>query len=155
MAFKRALWSSGYTYQISCPNCGTTFFYTDRQLDFRPWFPNGFVYCQRCRKPLRHSEIFAIRPDGTPVYNSIAEAEQAINNGYLNARGVPQPPMQPMQQPGQPPMQQPMQQPMQPPMQPPVQQPAPQAGEACCPQCGRSYVPGRDHFCSGCGKKLD
>lgn len=140
MAFKRALWSSGYNYQISCPNCGTTFYYSDRQLDFRPWFPNGFVYCQRCRKPLRHSEIYAIHPDGTPVYNSLAEAEQAINIGYLNARGINQPPMQ---------------QPTQPPIQQPVSQPAPQAGEGFCPQCGRSYVRGRDRFCSGCGNKLD
>ena len=142
MAFKRALWSSGYTYHISCNYCGTQFSYTDRQLDFRPWFPNGFVYCPRCRKPLRHSEIYAVHPDGTPVYSSIAEAEQAINTGYLNALGNP-------------PVQAPVQQPVNNPVQSPVPPTPPQEGVAYCTQCGRRYNIGSDHFCGGCGKKLD
>ena len=124
MAFKRALWSSGYTYQISCPYCGTSFQYTDRQLDFRPWYPNGFIYCQRCRKPLRHHEIHAIHPDGTPVYSSIAEAEQAVYAGFAGT--------QPYAQPAQ-----------------------PQASASYCTKCGRPYNAGTDHFCSGCGNKLD
>lgn len=128
MAFKRALWSSGYTYRISCPYCGTTFAYTDRQLDYRPWFPNGFIYCQRCRKPLRHHEIFAIHDDGSPVYNSVAEAEQAVHLGYAGTHGFQQPSA------------------------PPVQ---PQENVNRCTKCGRPYKAGTDHFCSGCGNKLD
>ncbi|MBQ4631515.1 MAG: zinc ribbon domain-containing protein [Clostridia bacterium] len=58
--FKRAEWRSGLTYQITCRNCGTVMTYMDNVLDFRPWFPDGFVYCSRCRTPLRHSERFAI-----------------------------------------------------------------------------------------------
>lgn len=142
MAFKRALWSSGYNYHITCNYCGTKFSYVDRQLDFRPWFPNGFIYCPRCRKPLRHSEIFAVHPDGTPVYSSLAEAEQAINVGYLNALGqpasqVPVPPSVPTAG------------------TPSVSPSEPREGVSYCTQCGHRYVIGTDHFCSSCGRKLD
>ena len=94
MAFKRALWTSGFEYRITCPYCGLYFSYTDRQLDYRSWYPNGFIYCMRCRKPLRHSEIYAVYPDGTRVYRNQAEADQAIRAGYFNATGVNLPPQQ-------------------------------------------------------------
>ena len=129
MAFKRALWTSGYTYQLTCPYCGELFAYTDRELDYRAWYPNGFIYCHRCRRPLRHNEIYAVYPDGSRVYQTAAEAQQAINTGYYSAFGVNAPPVRPMR----------------------TQQPT----ESYCQQCGRRYVNGRDHFCSGCGQKLD
>ena len=65
MAFKRALWHSGLTYETECPACRTRIRYTDYNLDFRPWFPDGFVLCPKCKKPLRHNEMLAINPDGT------------------------------------------------------------------------------------------
>lgn len=68
MAFKRALWHSGLTYQQICYHCKATVRYDDRSLDFRPWYPDGFVYCPRCKGPLRHHENYAINPDGTPLY---------------------------------------------------------------------------------------
>ena len=68
MAFKRALWHSGLTYQQTCYHCRALVRYTDYQLDFRPWYPDGFVYCPRCKGPLRHNELYAINPDGSPVY---------------------------------------------------------------------------------------
>lgn len=58
--FKRASWHSGLTYQQTCRNCNTTINYTDKSLDFRPWYPNGYVYCPKCKTPLRHSEDLAI-----------------------------------------------------------------------------------------------
>lgn len=60
MAFKRALWSSGLTYQQKCEECHTVIKYKDDVLDFRPWFPDGFVYCPKCSRPLRHNEAYAI-----------------------------------------------------------------------------------------------
>ena len=140
MAFKRALWTSGYEYRMICPYCGFALSYTDRQLDYRSWYPNGFVYCPRCRKPLRHSEIYAVHPDGTRVYNNQLEADQAIRAGYFNATGINLPPQGYQGQP-----------------QEPQPQPAPQqsAGVSFCPDCGRQYNKGEDRFCSGCGKKLD
>lgn len=64
MAFKRALWHSGLTYRQTCDACGTVVQYTDHNLDFRPWFADGFVYCPKCKKPLRHGEHLAIDNDG-------------------------------------------------------------------------------------------
>jgi len=58
--FTRANWHSGLTYRQTCPGCKTVVVYMDDKLDFRPWFPDGFVYCPTCMKPLRHSENHAI-----------------------------------------------------------------------------------------------
>lgn len=60
MGYKRSEWHSGLTYQQTCQECRTTIKYKDDMLGFRPWFPDGFVYCPRCHKPLRHNEKFAI-----------------------------------------------------------------------------------------------
>ena len=60
MAFKRAEWHSGLTYQQTCPQCKTTVQYKDDKLDFRPWYADGFVYCPTCKQPLRHKEAYAI-----------------------------------------------------------------------------------------------
>ena len=58
--FRRAEWHSGLTYRQTCRECKTTIEYTDKSLDFRPWYPDGFVYCPKCKKPLRHNENLAI-----------------------------------------------------------------------------------------------
>lgn len=60
MGFKRAEWHSGFTYTQVCNACKTTVVYTDYELDFRPWYADGFVYCPTCKTPLRHYEKFAI-----------------------------------------------------------------------------------------------
>ncbi len=66
MAFRRALWHSGLTYQRTCEECKTVVQYMDDKLDFRPWFADGFVYCPRCGKPLRHDEKYAINVPEAP-----------------------------------------------------------------------------------------
>ena len=58
--FKRANWHSGLTYRQTCESCNTEVTYKDDKLGFRPWFPDGFVYCPTCEKPLRHNEAYAI-----------------------------------------------------------------------------------------------
>lgn len=68
MAFKRALWHSGLNYQQQCRTCRSVVRYTDYSLDFRPWYADGFVYCPKCKTPLRHNEGYAINEDGTPYY---------------------------------------------------------------------------------------
>lgn len=60
MAFQRATWHSGFTYKQVCRSCRTEVTYDDYSLDFRPWYPDGFVYCPKCRTPLRHNEAYAI-----------------------------------------------------------------------------------------------
>jgi predicted amidophosphoribosyltransferase len=89
MAFKRALWHSGLKYRQTCKTCNTLIEYDDTQLDFRPWYADGFVYCPKCKTPLRHSEGFAVDENGnylsqvqtvsapaTPNYNQNAPANQ-------------------------------------------------------------------------------
>ncbi|MBR5006081.1 MAG: hypothetical protein IKY07_03205 [Clostridia bacterium] len=139
MSFKRALWSSGLTYVTRCPNCGTSTKYTDRQLDFRAWFPNGFVYCGGCRRPLRHNEIFAVNPDGSPVYKTHEEAAMANTNGYLKSRGVQVDYNGDAGQNGSAGFQ---------------QTGGAEPGVAYCRKCGRKYRIGTDFYCSGCGEKL-
>ena len=133
MSFKRQLWTSGYEYRVRCPQCGTYISYRDNQLQYRSWYPNGFIYCPRCNNPLRHHEAFAVNPDGTPVYKSIEEANQAIYTGYNRAMGITLPRTN-------------------------AQSAAQQYQNnqtAYCPQCGKQYVKGTAHFCAGCGNKLD
>lgn len=92
-------------FRIQCEYCYCTFEYRLKDLGHRAWYPHGFVYCPRCRKPLRH------------------------NNQYMvNMQGQYQQPTQPYgQQYAQQPIQQPVQQPIpQAPVQQPVQQPVPQ-----------------------------
>ena len=132
MAYQRAGWHSGLTYQQVCPQCRTIVKYDDFNLGFRPWFPDGFVYCPKCKKPLRHHEANAVNPDGTPYYTTPVT-----------------PYGQPVQQVGQA-----VQQPAQQPVQQPVQQTETQEDKPKCPNCGRVYDEG-DHFCAGCGTKLD
>lgn len=129
MAFKRALWSSGYEYRATCPYCRTKFSYRDNQLDFRPWYPNGFVYCPKCRKPFRHNEIYAVDADGNPVYKTQGDAKAAINVGYYGATG-----MTPEQAQN-------------------YAQRAPDPNVVYCSKCGKAASKG-DAFCSGCGNKL-
>jgi len=135
MSFKRATWTSGYTYRRDCEYCRTPITYTDRQLDFRPWYTNGFIYCPRCRKPLRHSEIYAVRPDGTQVYANQAEADAAIRIGYYDALGISPPPenVASAAPAG-------------------AQTPAVDPNFAFCPDCGARYERGKASFCRRCGR---
>ena len=140
MSYKRANWHSGLTYQTTCYHCHVTIRYTDYDLGFRAWYPDGFVYCPRCRGPLRHNEMNAINPDGTPMNAQVVQ--QSMPQQY--AQPVQQGPVMP---------QQPVQQPIQQPVQQPVQQPA---GNTCyCPKCGAAYIRGDGRFCGSCGNKLE
>lgn len=61
MGYQRAKWNSGLTYQQVCETCKRTVVYTDRSLDFRPWYADGFVDCPICGTHLRHNEKYAIQ----------------------------------------------------------------------------------------------
>ncbi|MBE6682343.1 MAG: zinc ribbon domain-containing protein [Ruminococcaceae bacterium] len=86
MAFKRAEWHSGLTYRQTCEECKTVVIYMDDKLDFRPWYPDGFVYCPKCNTPLRHSERYAIdAPETTGVMTVGAAA--VSGNGAIFCTG--------------------------------------------------------------------
>lgn len=148
MSYQRLLWHSGLTYRAYCATCNLYTVYTDYNLGFRAWFPDGFVYCPRCRKPLRHNENNAINPDGTPYfpfpirtppppgYVAYPIESLAIYPNYQQPYQQPgqvayqqpgqvayQQPVQQYQQPVQQQYQQPVQQQYQQPVQQPAQQP--------------------------------
>ncbi len=60
MAYQRAQWHSGLTYVQVCETCKTSVRYTDKVLDYRPWYPDGYVDCPVCKNHLRHNEKYAI-----------------------------------------------------------------------------------------------
>lgn len=130
MAFKRALWSSGYEYRAKCPYCTTYFSYNDKQLDFRPWYPNGYINCPRCRKPFRHNEIYAVKEDGSPVYKTQGEANSAIDIGYYTATGLSPEQIQNSSQPH-----------------------TPDQNIIYCSKCGKAHNRSNS-YCSACGNKL-
>jgi endogenous inhibitor of DNA gyrase (YacG/DUF329 family) len=74
MAYSRAQWRSGLTYQQICETCKTTVSYTDHKLDFRPWYADGFVDCPTCGSHLRHNENYALPVSGAP---GVAAPQQA------------------------------------------------------------------------------
>lgn len=77
MAFKRATWHSGLTYSQTCERCRTKVTYMDNILDFRPWYPDGFVYCPTCNTPLRHNENYAINRPAQQVSVDMTAAAPA------------------------------------------------------------------------------
>ncbi len=81
MAFQRALWHSGLTYQRTCDCCKAVISYNDYALDFRPWYPDGFVYCPRCNSPQRHNEGYAINSPAA-VQSQPALPEQQRNPAF-------------------------------------------------------------------------
>lgn len=42
------------TFHYRCEYCYFEFDYHSYDLGHRAWYPHGFVYCPRCKKPLRH-----------------------------------------------------------------------------------------------------
>lgn len=41
-------------FKIQCEYCGCIFEYEKEDLQYRPWYRHGFIYCPKCGKPLRH-----------------------------------------------------------------------------------------------------
>ena len=127
MSFQRALWHSGLTYKQTCPKCHAVTQYQDDKLDFRPWYADGFIYCSRCRAPLRHNEAYAIDAEGN-----------YLNTTPPAAPAAPAAPVAPAA-----------------PAAPVAAAPIAEGSTAYCKNCGRPYIVGDAKFCNGCGNKLD
>ena len=85
MGFQRAQWSSGLTYQQTCPTCKNAVRYTDNFLDYRPWYPDGYVDCPVCKSHLRHNEDYAIdRPPGS-TYVLVPATDAPVASGFVDA----------------------------------------------------------------------
>ena len=57
------------TFHCKCEYCYFEFDYHTYDLGHRAWYPHGFIYCPRCKKPIRHR----------------LEYEVIQNPGYLQA----------------------------------------------------------------------
>ena len=141
MGFKRAEWHSGLTYQQTCENCKTVLQYTDYSLDFRPWYADGFVYCPKCKTPLRHNENYAINPKPAHAPVPVPVSEPAPAPAPAPAEEKPAYMVTPSEQAGTASV--------------PVAEPAPAPAPvlpAFCTNCGNKYGP-NDRFCPMCGNK--
>lgn len=92
MAFQRAQWHSGLTYRQTCEKCKKVTDYTDYSLGFRPWYPDGFVYCPQCKTPMRHHESYAIDGPNAGKQNPSPEPKeepQKESAGFCSQCGSP------------------------------------------------------------------
>ena len=76
MGYQRAGWHSGLTYQQVCETCKKTVTYTDYNLDFRPWYADGYVDCPTCGSHLRHNEKYALSDAGNPTQEPAKESAE-------------------------------------------------------------------------------
>ena len=57
------------TFHCRCEYCYYEFNYHTYDLGYRAWYPHGFIYCPRCKKPIRHRLEFEVGfavPDQQP-----------------------------------------------------------------------------------------
>lgn len=59
-----------HQFKAKCEYCYTVFTYYRSNLDYRPWYPHGFVYCPTCKKPLRHSNDLLVAKYGVTEYEN-------------------------------------------------------------------------------------
>ena len=124
MGYQRATWHSGLTYSQVCENCNTQVTYMDDKLDFRPWYPDGFVYCPTCKTPLRHNETYAInRPQEPKVVDMTASAAAPTPTPAPAAAPTPAPAAAPTG-----------------------------VADKFCTKCGRPFN-ADENFCPACGNK--
>ena len=41
-------------FATKCEHCVCEFDYQREDLGYRLWFPKGFIYCPKCKHPIRH-----------------------------------------------------------------------------------------------------
>ena len=90
MGFQRAKWHSGLIYRQVCTTCKKTVTYSDYNLDFRPWYADGYVDCPVCKRHIRHNESYAIKSPEEVAATAAAEAGTAkfcVQCGHAFAEG--------------------------------------------------------------------
>ena len=55
------------TFRCRCEHCFFEFDYHTYDLGYRTWYPQGFVYCPRCQKPLRHKLEYEVLTNVQPI----------------------------------------------------------------------------------------
>ena len=44
-------------FTVTCPTCQAPFDYQQSDLGFRAWYPNSYIECPCCHKPIRHNVV--------------------------------------------------------------------------------------------------
>jgi hypothetical protein len=48
-------------FRVCCEYCRCEFEYHLSNLGYRAWYPSGFVYCPKCKRPLRHRLEYEVK----------------------------------------------------------------------------------------------
>ena len=72
-------------FHCRCEYCYYEFDYHTYDLGHRAWYPHGFIYCPRCKKPIRHrleyevinNPVYAQQPVAAPAPAPVAAAPVA------------------------------------------------------------------------------
>lgn len=66
-------------FHCRCEYCYFEFDYHTYDLGHRAWYPHGFIYCPRCKKPIRHRLEYEVikNPISPQMYNQSAYAAPA------------------------------------------------------------------------------
>lgn len=62
-------------FHCRCEYCYFEFDYHTYDLGHRAWYPHGFIYCPRCKKPIRHRLEYEVI--NNPVYAQMYNQSQA------------------------------------------------------------------------------
>ena len=67
------------TFHCRCEYCYFEFDYHTYDLGHRAWYPHGFIYCPRCKKPIRHRLEYEViqNPGYAQTYQQPAPAPVA------------------------------------------------------------------------------
>ena len=61
-------------FHCRCEYCYFEFDYHTYDLGHRAWYPHGFIYCPRCKKPIRHRLEYEVI--NNPVYAQMSNQAQ-------------------------------------------------------------------------------
>ena len=66
-------------FHCRCEYCYFEFDYHTYDLGHRAWYPHGFIYCPRCKKPIRHRLEYEViqNPVYAQMYNQTAASAPA------------------------------------------------------------------------------
>ena len=76
-------------FHCRCEYCYFEFDYHTYDLGHRAWYPHGFIYCPRCKKPIRHRLEYEVI--NNPVYAQMYNQSQAPAAPVVAPAPVPAP----------------------------------------------------------------
>lgn len=84
-------------FEAKCPHCGSTVRYSRREIKAHNRWPNGFIYCPKCKTPIGHEENYYVgnhltgdKNDIDPLLvNEAPKTDDIISDSeYIHLKGV-------------------------------------------------------------------